>query len=90
LIASPGEGLITTFPGGHAAVSGTSFSTAVVSGAAALLVGEDPDTNQNRVASSLAHAVLLTDELGYGRISLQDALQQHKNSNGQDWPLLEW
>lgn len=36
--SAPGEALVTTYPGGHyAAVWGTSFSTALVSGAAALM-----------------------------------------------------
>src|SRR2546426_7846581 len=35
-LAAPGEGIITTYPGGHyAAAWGTSFSTAFVSGGAA-------------------------------------------------------
>src|SRR6267378_3579061 len=38
-LAAPGEGIITTYPGGHyAAAWGTSFSTAFVSGGAALLL----------------------------------------------------
>ena len=89
-VGAPGEGLITAFPGGHAAVSGTSFSTAIVSGAAALLVSVDSNTHQNRVASSLAHAILLTRELGYGRISLRRALEQYEVSDEQEWPLLDW
>ena len=54
---APGEGLVTSFPGNrYALVSGTSFSTALVSGAAALvldrnntLVPEDVDLSLARV-----------------------------------------
>lgn len=42
-LAAPGVDLVTTYPGGHyAAVSGTSFSAALVSGAAALMYDAAP------------------------------------------------
>jgi subtilisin family serine protease len=46
---APGENLIAAYPGNHFALaSGTSFSTAMVSGAAATLIGQRPgDTVQN-------------------------------------------
>src|SRR5205807_503495 len=45
-LAAPGEGIITTYPGGHyAAAWGTSFSTAFVSGGAALLLQMNMRTN---------------------------------------------
>src|SRR5437879_6423377 len=46
-LAAPGEGIITTYPGGHyAAAWGTSFSASFVSGGAALLLQVNIRTNQ--------------------------------------------
>jgi subtilisin family serine protease len=52
---APGEGLVTTFPGDHyALVSGTSFSTALVSGAASLLLDRNSDLDPEGVDLALA------------------------------------
>ena len=54
-MSAPGEGLVTTFPGNHyALVSGTSFSSALVSGAAALLLQRDPTLDPEDVDDALA------------------------------------
>ena len=46
-VGAPGAGVITTYPGGkYAGAWGTSFSTALVSGAAALLLQKNPDLDQ--------------------------------------------
>ncbi len=48
-IGAPGAGIITTFPGGHyAGAWGTSFSTPLAAGAAALLVQIDPNGEPRR------------------------------------------
>jgi len=74
-VAAPGEGIITTFPGGrYAAAWGTSFSAPFVTGAAALLVQVDPGMNQYRAADDLSHAARLTDELGHGRLDLYEGV----------------
>jgi subtilisin family serine protease len=70
-VAAPGEGVLTTYPfGSFAAAWGTSFSTPLVAGAAALLVGLDGSVTQDQAASAIAQAQLLTPELGYGRLDL--------------------
>jgi subtilisin family serine protease len=75
-VAAPGEGLITPFPGNnYAAVSGTSFSTALVSGAAAMLAGIDPNTSQSQAAAALARARFVGQELGAGRLDLRQACE---------------
>src|SRR5712691_7813119 len=67
-VAAPGEGIITTYPyGSFAAAWGTSFSTPIVSGEAALLVGMQGSATQSQVASTVAKAKLLTSDLHYGR-----------------------
>jgi thermitase len=100
-LAAPGEGVITPFPGGgFAAATGTSFSTPIVSGAAALLVGLKGTASASQVASALSHAQFLTPDLGYGRTNLYEvvlagrkmwptagssAVPQTCGSHGQDW-----
>src|SRR2546422_618313 len=77
-LAAPGEGIITTYPGGHyTAAWGTSFSTAFVSGGAALLLQMNTRTNQEAAADALeGNAKQLPDRLGLGegRIDLYRAL----------------
>src|SRR3989454_10293867 len=77
-LAAPGEGIITTYPGGHyAAAWGTSFSAAFVSGGAALLLQVNIRTNQETAADALEeNAKELPDRLGLGegRIDLYRAL----------------
>jgi Subtilase family len=56
-LSAPGEGLVTTFPGAHyALVSGTSFSTALVSGAASLVLQRDPTMDPEDVDDALTRA----------------------------------
>src|SRR3989441_3961321 len=75
-LAAPGEGIITTYPGGHyAAAWGTSFSTAFVSGGAALLLQMNMRTHEEAVADALEeNAKELPGGLGEGRIDLYRAL----------------
>jgi subtilisin family serine protease len=89
-VAAPGEGVITTYPwGSFAAAWGTSFSTPLVAGAAALLVGLDPSVTQNDAAAAIAHAMPLTPELGNGRLDLVQAVSAGNNVSGDggDTPM---
>src|SRR5262249_49463593 len=57
-VAAPGENLITAYPGNnYAAVSGTSFSTALVSGASALFVGINSLITPGQATAALGQAV---------------------------------
>jgi subtilisin family serine protease len=59
-IAAPGEYVISTFPGGtYASASGTSFSSPLVAGTAALLLNAKPALNQTSAASAFSHAIQL-------------------------------
>jgi hypothetical protein len=70
-LAAPGDGVITTYPWGtFAATWGTSFSTPMVSGAAALLVGIQGNASPSQVTSAVKRAKLLTAELGAGRLDV--------------------
>ena len=76
--AAPGEALITLYPGGrYAAVSGTSFSTALVAGGASLLAQLQPNLDHRLAARYFDDgAVKLPErELGDGRIDLREALR---------------
>lgn len=81
-VAAPGEGIVTAFPGGgaYAAGWGTSYSAALVSGAAALLVElgvrpELPEATYHRVVDALSNAEEVPGRLGYGRLDVGEALE---------------
>jgi subtilisin family serine protease len=72
-MTAPGELIITTYPGSsYAAVSGTSFSTPLVSGTVALLRQFRFSLKRLDVSSALSRTAPAADELGWGRL---DALQ---------------
>ncbi|MBI3670669.1 MAG: S8 family serine peptidase [Acidobacteria bacterium] len=81
-VGAPGEALVTTYPGRHyAQVWGTSFSSALVSGGAALLVGAvSENTSINLEQADVRRAVSQaascgTCDLGNGRLDLSAAVQ---------------
>ncbi len=84
-VAAPGEALITTYPGNHyAQVWGTSFSSGLVSGAAALLVSLNTGLQVGDVKRAFSNAVPCASsptspcapgDLGYGRLDLNAAQQ---------------
>jgi hypothetical protein len=74
-VAAPGEAIVTTYPwGSYAAGWGTSFSTPLVSGAAALLVGMQGTASYSQASWAISHAVPLSSELGNGRLDLYQAV----------------
>jgi subtilisin family serine protease len=80
-IAAPGEYIITTFPGGsYASASGTSFSSPLVAGTAALLLNAKPSLNQAGASSALSHAIRLTSDLHNGRLDIYQAVSAWVNS----------
>ena len=89
-VAAPGEAVLTTYPwGSFAAAWGTSFSTPIVAGGAALLVGLNGGANQDQAAAAIAHAQALTPELGYGRLDLFQAVTAGRSlwPNAPESPL---
>jgi len=83
LIAAPGENVISTFPGGtYASASGTSFSSPLVAGTAALMRSIRAALNQSQAASSLSHAVQLTPDLNHGRLDVYQAVSAWSNNSG--------
>jgi subtilisin family serine protease len=69
-LAAPGEGVITLYPANsYAAGWGTSFSTPLVAGAAALLLERGP-TNESQAAQALSQAIPIGQQLGAGELNL--------------------
>lgn len=74
-VSAPGEDLLTPYPGGrYALVSGTSFSAALVSGAAAVLVSVKPEVNHETADRAFRSSWFISPELGYGRLDVFEAL----------------
>jgi thermitase len=75
--AAPGEALITTYPGGnYAGVWGTSFSTALTSGTAALISQMQPKMQGSDLDDALEHGHPLDiDGMGDARLDVYSALQ---------------
>jgi subtilisin family serine protease len=82
LIAAPGENIISTFPGGtYASASGTSFSSPLVAGTAALMLSARSSLHQTQAANSLSHAIQLTPDLNHGRLDVYQAVSAWVNSS---------
>src|SRR5262249_22272597 len=86
LFAAPGEGVITTYPGGnYAAGWGTSFSAPILSGSAALVMQARPTAKPGDVINALSKTKQITD-MGYGRVDLYASLTNLVNSSGTSSP----
>ena len=73
-IAAPGEGVITTYPGGnYAAGWGTSFSTPIIAGEAALVLQARPTYKPGDVGNAISRAASV-QQMGHGRADLCLAL----------------
>ncbi|HKD80499.1 MAG TPA: S8 family serine peptidase [Candidatus Angelobacter sp.] len=80
--AAPGEGVITTYPGGnYAAGWGTSFSAPMVAGSAALVLQARPAAKPGDIPNALSKTKQIGD-MGYGRIDLFASLTNLVNSSG--------
>ncbi|HZS27439.1 MAG TPA: S8 family serine peptidase [Candidatus Angelobacter sp.] len=73
-VAAPGEGLITTYPGGnYAAGWGTSFSAPLIAGEAALVLQAKPSYRPGDVANAISRAASVP-QMGHGRADICLAL----------------
>ncbi|HSK43524.1 MAG TPA: S8 family serine peptidase [Candidatus Binatia bacterium] len=79
--AAPGEGVTTTYPGGnYAAGWGTSFSTPMFAGAAALVLQARPASKPGDITNALSKTKQISD-MGYGRIDLYQSLMNVVSSS---------
>jgi subtilisin family serine protease len=79
-IAAPGENIISTFPGGtYGSASGTSFSSPLAAGTAALMLSAKPSLHQTDAANALCHAIQLTPDLNHGRLDVYQAVSEWVN-----------
>lgn len=76
-LAAPGEGVVTTYPWNtYAAGWGTSFSTPLVAGTAAMMMGGHGNCPALLVPAGLARADWISDpDLGFGRLDTHNAVQ---------------
>ena len=73
-IAAPGEGVVTTYPGGnYAAGWGTSFSAPLIAGEAALVLQAKPGYKSSDVANAISRGVSVP-QMGHGPADLCLAL----------------
>ena len=73
-LAAPGEADVTVYPGNHyAQVWGTSFSTPLVAGGAALLFDIKNKTDETSADKALSQAKAIGQELGAGELDLYQA-----------------
>ncbi|MFN7939638.1 MAG: S8 family serine peptidase [Bryobacteraceae bacterium] len=71
LTSAPGEALITLYPGGnYAAVWGTSFSAALISGAVAQVQAVSPQMRGGALKDALNHGVRISQDMGDARLDL--------------------
>ena len=79
-VAAPGENIVTTYPfGTYSATSGTSFTSPMVAGTAALLLNLQSGWNQSTAAAAIAHANWIGPNMGNGEL---DVFQTLSSVNG--------
>ncbi|MBL8219204.1 MAG: S8 family serine peptidase [Bryobacterales bacterium] len=73
--SAPGEGLLTAYPGNrYAAVWGTSFSAALVSGAVSLMKQLKNDLDSSKVKDALDHGRKVEQKMGDARLDVMRML----------------
>ncbi len=74
-VAAPGEEIVTTYPfGAYSVTSGTSFTSPMVAGTAALLFNLQPGVNQSKAANAVANANWIGSNMGHGELDVYRAL----------------
>jgi thermitase len=74
-VAGPSENIVTTYPfGTYSVTSGTSFTSPMVAGTAALLLKVQPHLNQSAAASAVGNANWIGPNMGNGELDVYLAL----------------
>ncbi|MGA9884956.1 MAG: S8 family serine peptidase [Candidatus Acidiferrales bacterium] len=74
-VAAPGENIVTTYPfGTYSVTSGTSFTSPMVAGTAALLLNLNPKLSPSAVAKAISNAQWIGPNMGYGELNVDWAL----------------
>jgi Subtilase family len=74
-VAAPGEEIVTTYPfGAYSVTSGTSFTSPMVAGTAALLFNLQPRIGQSGAANAIANAEWIGPDMGYGKLDVYRAV----------------
>jgi len=75
-VAAPGENIVSTYPfGTYSVTSGTSFTSPMVAGTAALLLSLQPNLSPTAVANAIAKAQWIGPDMGNGELNVYRALQ---------------
>jgi len=80
-VAAPGENVMTTYPfGTYSVTSGTSFTSPMVAGTAALLLNVQPNLTPAAAAEAIADANWIGPNMGYGELDVYLALTSLEQS----------
>jgi subtilisin family serine protease len=80
-VAAPGENIVTTYPfGTYSVTSGTSFTSPMVAGTAALLLNLNPKLSPSAAAKAISNAHWIGPNMGYGELDVYQALQSQQFS----------
>lgn len=75
-VAAPGENIVTTYPfSTYSVTSGTSFTSPMVAGTAALLLNLHPGLSPSSVAQAISRAQWIGPNMGHGELNVYWALQ---------------
>ena len=81
-VAAPGENIVTTYPfGTYSVTSGTSFTSPMVAGTAALLLNLEPGLNQSSAANAIANAHWIGPNMGKGELDVYQTLSSVSGNN---------
>ena len=84
-MSAPGEALITTYPGNnYAAVWGTSFSAALVSGAVAALGGVAPGIPFSQASTALINGEHVAPSMGHSLLDVMSSIEYLISSHGDN------